>query len=150
MWSMLLLNLMAYATYLIYPAAPPWYVAHYGLGPAIVTAMPEPGAGVRFDHLLGVHAFANVYGRNANVFGAIPSLHVGQTFLAALFAWRFRSLRVLTTGFWLLVTFSSVYLNHHYLVDGILGILFALVSAGIIAGWPRRGTGPQPQSGPSA
>ena len=31
---MLLLNLLAYATYLIYPAAPPWYVAHYGLGPA--------------------------------------------------------------------------------------------------------------------
>jgi inositol phosphorylceramide synthase catalytic subunit len=125
MWAMLWLNLAAYVVWMFYPAAPPWYVDRHGLGPAVLSALPEAGGAARFDALLGVTWFADYYGRNANVFGAIPSLHVGQTFLAALFAWRFRSLRVLTTGFWLLVLFSSVYLNHHYIVDGLAGMTLA-------------------------
>ncbi len=126
MWAMLWLNLIAYAVYLAYPAAPPWYVDHYGLGPAVLSAAPEAAGAARFDALLGVHWFAGYYGRNANVFGAIPSLHVGQTFLAVLYAWQFRSLRGFATGFWLLVFFSSVYLNHHYVVDGLAGMALAL------------------------
>ena len=75
-----------------------------------------------------MHVFANIYGRNANVFGAIPSLHIGQTFLAVVYSWSFRSLRIVATTFWLLVTFSAVYLNHHYLVDGVLGMLMAAIT----------------------
>ena len=126
MWAMLCLNLAGYAAFLIYPAAPPWYVDHYGLGPAILSAAPEAAGAARFDALLGVDWFAGYYGRNANVFGAIPSLHVGQTFLSVLYAWQFRSLRLLITGFWLLVFFASVYLNHHYVVDGLVGMVFAV------------------------
>ncbi|MET0262698.1 MAG: phosphatase PAP2 family protein, partial [Rariglobus sp.] len=137
MWAMLWLNLAAYVTWLIYPAAPPWYVDRHGLGPAVLSALPEAGGAARFDALLGVTWFADYYGRNANVFGAIPSLHVGQTFLAVLFAWRFRSLRVLTTAFWLLVFFSSVYLNHHYIVDGLAGVALATMA------WLAVRSGPQ-------
>ncbi|WP_238991386.1 phosphatase PAP2 family protein [Rariglobus hedericola] len=128
MWAMLWLNLAAYVIWMIYPAAPPWYADHYGLGPAVLTAAPEAAGAARFDALLGVTWFADYYAKNTNVFGAIPSLHVGQTFLAALFAWRFRSLRIVMTGFWLLVMFSSVYLNHHYLVDGLAGMALATVA----------------------
>lgn len=128
MWALLGLNLAGYATYLIYPAAPPWYVDIYGMGPAVLTAVPEAAGAARFDALLGVQWFAGFYGRNANVFGAIPSLHVAQTFLTVLFAWQFRSLRLTATGYWLLMTFASVYLNHHYLVDGVVGMVFALVA----------------------
>ncbi|MEY2879510.1 MAG: hypothetical protein RLZZ15_1890, partial [Verrucomicrobiota bacterium] len=74
---------------------------------------------------LGVQVSAAYYGRSANVFGAIPSLHVGLTFLGALFAWRFRSLRAALTTLWAVTLFSSVYLNHHYLVDGLVGMVFA-------------------------
>lgn len=137
MWAMLWLNLAAYATWMVYPAAPPWYVDHYGLGKAVLTAAPEAGGAARFDALLGVTWFADYYGRNTNVFGSIPSLHVGQTFLAVLFAWRFRSLRVLATVFWLLVLFSSVYLNHHYLVDGLAGMVFA-TAAWVAVGGMRK------------
>lgn len=125
MWAMLWLNLAGYATYALYPAAPPWYADHYGLGPAVATAPPEAAGAARFDALFGVSWFADYYGRSANVFGAIPSLHVGQTFLAALFAWRFGSLRAIATVFWAVMLFGSVYLNHHYLVDGIVGMVFA-------------------------
>jgi hypothetical protein len=134
MGAMLALNLAGYAGYLIYPAAPPWYVDRYGLGPALLAAPPEAAGALRFDALLGVSWFSEYYGRSANVFGAIPSLHVGQTFLAVLFAWRFRSLRGFTTGFWLLMTFASVYLNHHYLVDGVAGMALAAAAYAIVPG----------------
>ncbi|MCC6415171.1 MAG: inositol phosphorylceramide synthase [Opitutaceae bacterium] len=141
MWALLGLNLAGYAVYLIYPAAPPWYVDRYGLGPAVLTALPEAAGAARFDALLGVHWFADYYGRNANVFGAIPSLHVGQTFLLAVYAWQFRSNRVFTTTFWLLVFFASVYLNHHYVIDGLAGMILALGVWGGLEGWARRGAG---------
>ena len=139
MWALLGLNLTGYAVYLLYPAAPPWYVDRHGLGPAVLTALPEAAGAARFDALLGVNWFAGYYGRNANVFGAIPSLHVGQTFLAVLYAWQFRSLRGFTTGFWLLVCFASVYLNHHYVIDGLAGMALALGVWAAIEGWARRG-----------
>ncbi len=140
MWAMLFLNLAAYATYLIYPAAPPWYVARYGLGDAVLSAMPEAGGATRFDDLFNVRWFAGYYGKNANVFGAIPSLHVGQTFLAVLYAWQFRSLRTFTTVFWATVLFGSVYLNHHYLVDGIVGVVFAAGVWALMGAWGYRQT----------
>lgn len=138
MWAMLWLNLAGYATYLFYPAAPPWYVDRYGFAPVVLDAPPEAAGAARFDAALGVTWFADYYGRNANVFGAIPSLHVGQTFLAVLFAWRFRSLRGLTTAFWLLVLFASVYLNHHYVVDGLVGVGYAVVVGVALERWSRR------------
>lgn len=137
MWALMGLNLMGYATYLIYPAAPPWYVDRYGMGPAVLTAAPDAAGAARFDALLGVEWFAGFYGHNANVFGAIPSLHVAQTFLTMLFAWQFRSLRFTATAYWLLMTFASVYLNHHYLVDGIVGMVFALVAWLAVWRWVR-------------
>jgi len=140
MWAMLFLNLAAYATYLVYPAAPPWYVTSYGLGEAVLSALPEAGGAARFDALFHVRWFADYYGKNANVFGAIPSLHVGQTFLAVLYAWQFRSLRTLVTGFWATVVFGSVYLNHHYLVDGVVGMVFAAGAWAMMGAWVRRQT----------
>lgn len=137
MWAMLWLNLAGYATYLLYPAAPPWYVDRHGLGRAVLTAAPEAAGAARFDALFGVSWLADYYSRSANVFGAIPSLHVGQTFLAVIYAWQFRSLRAAATGFWALVLFASVYLNHHYLVDGIVGMMFAALAWAAMAAWRR-------------
>lgn len=138
MWAMLWLNLIGYATYLAYPAAPPWYVDHYGLGPVYLAAPPEAAGTARFDALLHVHWFADYYRRNANVFGAIPSLHVGQTFLAVLYAWRFRSLRIVATSVWVVVLFASVYFNHHYLIDGLIGMAYAAGVVVALNGWRRR------------
>ena len=137
MWAMMWLNLAGYATYLIYAAAPPWYVDRYGLGPANLGALPEAAGAARFDVLFGVTWFAEFYGRNANVFGAIPSLHVGQSCLAVIFAWKLGSMRGVATGFWAVVTFASVYLNHHYLVDGFVGVVFASAAAAAMMAWRR-------------
>ncbi len=42
--AFLLVNLLGFATYFIYPVAPPWYVAQYGFGPARIDIHPAAAA----------------------------------------------------------------------------------------------------------
>ena len=126
MLALLGLNCFSYLTYLIYPAAPPWYVDHYGFE-FIPNAPPEAAGTERFDTLLGKPIFENYYAKNTNVFGAIPSVHCGQTFLALYFALWSRRLRIACLLFFAAVFFGSVYLNHHYIIDGLIGIAYATV-----------------------
>jgi membrane-associated phospholipid phosphatase len=128
-WTFLWLNLAGYSTYYWYAASPPWYVARYGLGPAR-TDVPASSAGcVRFDQLLGTHFFSEMYGRAADVHGAIPSLHVAYPFLALIFALQFKRLRAFSACFYLLMCFSAVYLNHHYILDILWGSSYAVILA---------------------
>lgn len=127
MWGFFWLNMLGYSTYYWFPAAPPWYVAKYGLGPADLTAQASAAGCARFDELLGTQFFTGMYGRSADVFGAIPSLHVAYPFLAILYAFQFKSLRAFTVSFYLLMCFSAVYLNHHYIIDLIWGTAYAII-----------------------
>jgi inositol phosphorylceramide synthase catalytic subunit len=126
-WAFLWLNIIGYSTYYWYAAAPPWYVSEYGLGPAKLDVAASSAGCARFDALLGTRFFSEMYGRAADVFGAIPSLHVAYPFLAMFFAFRFGALRVFCTLFYAVMVFSAVYLNHHYLLDVIWGSAYALV-----------------------
>ena len=67
------------------------------------------------------------YGKSADVFGAIPSLHVVYPFLATVYGWPLRRFRWVAVGYFLLVCFSAVYLNHHYLIDLFVGLGIALL-----------------------
>ncbi|MDR0962747.1 MAG: phosphatase PAP2 family protein [Mediterranea sp.] len=127
--AFLLVNLIGFAGYYIHPAAPPWYVMKYGLKPILGTPGNVAGLG-RFDNWLGIPVFHSIYGRNSNVFAAVPSLHsaymvVTLTYaviskqnkgLLALFA-------VIMCGIW----WTAVYTAHHYIIDVLLGILCALL-----------------------
>ena len=124
-WAFFWVNMLGYSTYYWFAAAPPWYVAKYGLGPADLSAPASAAGCLRFDQVLGTHFFTEMYGRSADVFGAIPSLHVSYPFLSFLFALRFKSLRVFSLSFYLIMCFSAVYLNHHYLIDIIWGTTYA-------------------------
>ena len=128
-WSFLWLNLLGYSTYYWYAAAPPWYVAGYGLGPARNDVAASSAGCVRFDQLLGTHFFSEMYGRAADIYGAIPSLHVAYPFLAIIFSFYFARLRVFSILFYLVMCFSAVYLNHHYILDIIWGSSYALIVA---------------------
>ena len=70
-WAFFWLNVVGYSTYYWYAAAPPWYVALYGLGPAQMDVPANSAGCVRFDQMLGTHFFSEMYGRAADVFGAI-------------------------------------------------------------------------------
>lgn len=137
-WSFFWVNMIGYSTYYWYPAAPPWYVEKYGLGPANMNAVASPAGCVRFDELLGTHFFTGMYGRAADVFGAVPSLHVAYPFMAIWFAFQVGAMRIWSIFFFLLMCFSAVYLNHHYLLDIIWGVSYAtLVIFAIQKFWPK-------------
>lgn len=125
LWSNFALYVWAYLIWMVLPVAPPWYVELYGLGPAQLGVPPEAAGAARFDALVGLPFFESYYARNTNVFGALPSLHCGQTFLLFLVCLSFRKWRGLSLGFFGLVFFASVYLNHHYILDGLLGMAMA-------------------------
>lgn len=127
LWAFFWLNLLGYSTYYWFPAAPPWYVADHGLGPAKLDVMASAAGCLRFDELLGIQVFAGMYGRSADVFGAIPSLHIAYPFLAFLFSMSLGSLRVFSASFYLIMCFSAVYLNHHYIIDLIWGSVYSLL-----------------------
>lgn len=129
-WGFFWLNVVGYTTYYWYAAAPPWYVAKYGLGPARLDAHASSAGCVRFDQVLGTHFFSEMYGRSADVFGAVPSLHIAYPLLAVYFAFRFQRARIFCLFFFMMMCFSAVYLNHHYVLDILWGSVYAW-----IAGW---------------
>jgi inositol phosphorylceramide synthase catalytic subunit len=142
--SFLLVNVMGFVTYFIYPAAPPWYVSQYGLGPVRYDVGPAAAAAHRFDALLGTRFFDAMYGRGVDVFGAYPSLHVAYPLIAAVLAFRLSELRWArwpALGFFLLMCLSAVYLQHHYVTDVVLGSAYALVVLAAMTALDRRRAG---------
>jgi inositol phosphorylceramide synthase catalytic subunit len=136
----LVVNVMGFITYFIYPAAPPWYVRDHGFAPALMNVPPSAAAAHRFDELLGTHFFDSVYGRGIDVYGAIPSLHTAYPLIAAVLAFRIPALRWArwpAVAFSALMCFSAVYLQHHYVIDVVLGVGYGLISLVIVRGWER-------------
>lgn len=125
----LLVNLIGFAGYYIHPAAPPWYAINYGMEPILNTPGNVAGLG-RFDALAGLTIFDSIYGRNANVFAAVPSLHAAYMVVALAYAiirrckWYVIALfSIIMVGIWC----TAVYSCHHYIIDVLLGILCALL-----------------------
>lgn len=128
--SFTLLNVAALITFMVYPAAPPWYVANYGFAQPSGGMLESAAALINFDKLIGQDFFLHLYGTfNANLFAAIPSLHAGYPTLIALCLWlRFGGWTWLFFIYLLWAWISAVYLNHHYVIDLLIGSAYALVA----------------------
>jgi len=132
----LLVNLVGFAIYYIYPAAPPWYVNLYGFD--LHLGIPGNRAGLaRFDELIKYPLFEGIYNKNANVLAAMPSLHATYPLIVLYYGikkhltWINMIFAIFTLGIW----FSAVYSGHHYIIDVVLGIvitLFTLLTFNII------------------
>lgn len=128
----LFVNLLGFACYYIHPAAPPWYVALHGFEAVPGTPGNVAGLGA-FDEMTGLGIFDALYGRNANVFAALPSLHSAYPFIAMVYAmrknvpvaWKIVTI-VVAVGIW----FGAVYSSHHYIIDVTCGVI--LSAAGIL------------------
>ena len=112
-------------TYAAFPAVPPWLAAREGLVPptgrlinAISAHLPYVNVGPLFER--GQHY--------ANAVAAIPSLHAAFALLAALFlarCTRRRVVRVLLGLYPLAMGFALVYSGEHFVLDILLGWLYA-------------------------
>jgi membrane-associated phospholipid phosphatase len=124
----LFVNMIGWSIWFVYPAAPPWYVDQFGTGPALLDVVSSPAGLARVDAWLGLPVATAFYSKSANVFGAMPSLHVAYATLVAFVAAPFgRWLRAGTLAFALSMAFSAVYLRHHYLLDVLAGASIALM-----------------------
>ena len=137
----LVVNVMGFITYFIYPAAPPWYVTEHGFGPVTAHVRPSAAAAHRLDAMFGTHFFDSVYGRGVDVFGAIPSLHSAYPMIAVLLVFQIPALRWFrwpAVMFSALMCFSAVYLQHHYVIDVLLGLTYATIAVTLVRAWERR------------
>ena len=128
-YAFLIVNLIGFCGYYIHPAAPPWYAMQYGMTPILHT--PGNMAGLaRFDALTGIPVFHALYGQNANVFAAVPSLHAAYMLVATAYAVLSRRRWVLVAVFAIIcggIWWTAVYTGHHYIIDVLLGIVTALL-----------------------
>jgi membrane-associated phospholipid phosphatase len=126
-FGFLFANLLGWAIWLLYPAAPPWYVDAFGKGTAILSTPSNPAGLARLDQLIGLPIASTFYSGSANVFGAMPSLHVAYATIVAWVVFPLKGkLRAATLLFAVSMAFSAVYLRHHYILDVLAGLLLAV------------------------
>jgi membrane-associated phospholipid phosphatase len=141
------LALAGVATYIAFPAAPPWMAAEMGLLDEVHRTTAE---GWR---VLGVGT-AGLFSKgqtSANMVAAVPSLHSAFTALVAMFLWnRVRPrLRPLLALYPLAMGFTLIATGEHYFFDVLLGWLYA---GGVMVAWAwwERPRAQQAQAAPTA
>jgi hypothetical protein len=135
-----LLNVAGFTTYHLYPAAPPWWFHAHG---CFVDLAGPPSEGpnlARVDALLGIRYFGGFYGRSHDIFGAVPSLHVAYPLLITLEGWKSFSkiLRACSVTFFVLMCCAAVYLDHHWVIDVCLGLLYTVIVVTLLRWIDRR------------
>ncbi|RLD60487.1 MAG: inositol phosphorylceramide synthase [Bacteroidetes bacterium] len=125
----LFVNIAGFIIYYIYPAAPPWYVELYGFDLQLGVSGNSAGLS-RFDKIIGIPVFENIYNKNANVLAAIPSLHAAYPVIVLYYGIKKRLgwVNWLFVIFMLGIWFSAIYSNHHYIIDIILGVIITLIT----------------------
>jgi hypothetical protein len=125
--TFLLVNLIGFVVYYIYPAAPPWYIQQYGF--KFIANTPGNTAGLhRFDDFFHAGIFNALYAKSSNVFAAMPSLHSAYPLITLYYGIKNRLglinvlFAVVMMGIW----FAAVYSGHHYLLDVLAGVACAI------------------------
>lgn len=120
-------SLAGFATYVIYPAIPPWLASKRG-------ALPPT---VRIPDLLwnriGIDVLAKTFSgdpKYSNPVGALPSLHAAYPLLFLLLFWGIASTRwrVVLVGYAAAMAFVLVYFAEHYVLDVLVGWAYAAVA----------------------
>jgi membrane-associated phospholipid phosphatase len=111
------LSYAAFLTYVFFPAAPPWWASMNGY---------LKGQAVDLSHSLLTPSYIIATG---NPVASMPSLHTAYPFylfIYCVFIWRRKGLPViiLPAG----VAISSIYLGHHYVIDILAGLLYAVIA----------------------
>ncbi len=125
--TFVLVNLLGFVVYYLYPAAPPWYVQAHGF--VFQAHTPGNTAGLaNFDRYVGISLFSSIYAKSSNVFAAMPSLHSSYPVIVLYYGLTKKLglvnlfFMVVMGGIW----FSAVYSSHHYVLDVLAGITSAL------------------------
>lgn len=126
--TFVLINLLGFIVYYVYPAAPPWYVQFNGF--TFHAKTPGNTAGLaRFDAFFNAGIFKSIYAKGSNVFAAMPSLHSSYPVVVLYYGlknrlkWMNIFFVIVMLGIW----FTAIYASHHYVLDVLAGILTAFI-----------------------
>ncbi|EGW35137.1 uncharacterized protein SPAPADRAFT_58326 [Spathaspora passalidarum NRRL Y-27907] len=123
-------NICGVLTHLVFPNAPPWFVHMYGENKEANYEMPGYAAGlIRVDIALGTHLHSKGFHASPIVFGAIPSLHSAMavmTFFFVSYYARWTAVKVASFLFVVIQWWATIYLDHHWRVDLLIGLSYAL------------------------
>ena len=131
--GILILSYLAFLTYVIFPAAPPWLAAQAGLLPDVQRILGSTL--LEFRDPVSLPTISSKFG--LNMVAAVPSLHAAYPFFMTLFLgmrWRRMALplAVYTFSVWMAV----VYLGEHYVFDVVTGALYAAAAYLVVSWWP--------------
>jgi hypothetical protein len=125
--TFVLVNMLGFIVYYIYPAAPPWYYQLNGAN--FIKGTLGNTAGLhKFDEYFNIEIFHSLYAKSSNVFAAMPSLHSSYPLIVLYFGikqkmgWMNLVFGLIAVGIW----FAAVYTSHHYIVDVVAGITCAI------------------------
>lgn len=129
-YTLTVLNIMALATFYIYPAAPPWYVSQYGFVQPSGGLYGTAGSLVNIDRMFEMNFFTTIWDNmNPNHFAAIPSLHGAYPILVSYFLFiKLRRYHKLFLFYPIGTWFAAMYLNHHYLIDLVIGGIYLVIA----------------------
>lgn len=123
--GLVILSYVGFLTYILYPAAPPWWATYHGyltddlaveyvISPEFLLETPNPVA-------------------------AMPSLHAAYpTYIALVCVWIWGKKALPMFLLPLGVGVSAVYLAHHYVIDLLVGAIYSLVIFATVYALPRQ------------
>lgn len=120
------LSMAGLVTYVLYPAAPPWYAAKEGLIDPVARLTSRGWYELGLNHAGRVLAKGQA---DVNLVAAMPSLHTAFSTLIAMFFFRRVPVwaRPLLVLYPLAMGVTLVYTGEHYVVDLLFGYVFAVV-----------------------
>ncbi len=118
------LTTVTLVTYLLYPAVPPWMAALNHHLPAVHRVVEDTLSVLDAETLSSVVEQGTAY---SNPVAAIPSLHAAVPMMLLLFFWREVGVgrRVLLALYGALMAVTLVYTGEHYVVDVLIGWVYA-------------------------
>ena len=126
--TVVLLAMLGFATFALFPAAPPWLASREGELAETTRSIGPISGEIPFVSI----SFESLFEKGSeysNQVAAVPSLHAGYTLLIALFLWPlFPRARPLLAAYTVAMAFALVYTAEHYVVDVLLGWAYALAA----------------------
>jgi PAP2 superfamily len=127
----LTLTAMAFVTYALFPAVPPWMASDMGAIGSVERVVADVWGALGVDAASAIWAEGSTF---SNEVAAVPSLHTAYPVLIMLFFW--------PSGWWarglglayaLAMSVTLVYTGEHWVFDIILGWLYAGAAFGVVA-----------------
>ena len=136
------LTLITLTTYVVYPAAPPWMAALNDKIPH-VDRVVQSTLGVLGGSTVNTAVEKGT--AYSNPVAAMPSLHAAIPMMLAIFFWPTARtwLRAVLAAYALAMAVTLVYTGEHYVVDVLMGWLYAALSVTAVTLFQRRVRRPQ-------